>query len=307
MKIDLKHLLQIDALCRHRNFGRAAKELNITQPGLSQSIRHLEHLLGFQLFDRNSREISPTVFGKRVLETGRIMLRDSELLERDLGMLSQLQSGTIRVGVGPLAADVFLGKTLGDLIADHPQFHVRTVVDWVPSLLDLLLCGDLDVVIGDSRFIDDTESFRIKSLPRHSACFVCHPKHPLVKKVNPLFRDIFNYPIATPQLPELVVKELARMSDLDFKTMEEFPNGLIEAPYNLLAEALSRCDGVGIGIKPVFSRELTDGRLTILPLPEHSLQTSYEIISLKKYSQSPAVTLFSEYVARICKQYAMKE
>ena len=89
MELEAKHLLQIETLYRHRNFGRAAKELNITQPGLSQSIRHLEDVLGFQLFDRNSREITPTVFGVRILAAGQTIIRDSNQLERDLNMLEK--------------------------------------------------------------------------------------------------------------------------------------------------------------------------------------------------------------------------
>ncbi len=300
MKIDLKHIVQIDALCRHRNFGRAAKELNITQPGLSQSIRNLENMLGYQLFDRNSREITPTVFGKRVHETGREILRDSTLLERDLDMLAKLKSGTIRVGIGPLAADVFLGQTLGRIFADHSNLHVRTVVDWVPTLLAQLLNGNLDIVIGDTRFIDDKEPFRLHPLPKHPACFVCQPKHPLAKTANVSIANIFDYPIATPKLPDLVVSRLAKISGRNFKTMEDFPNGLLEAPYHLLAEAILQCDAIGIGIKTVFSQELADGRLSLLPISDHLLQTSYEIISLKKYSQSPAVALFSKHVIQAC-------
>lgn len=217
-------------------------------------------------------------------------------------MLVKLESGTIRLGVGPLAADVILGKSIGDLNADHPQIHVRTTVDWVPNLLVQLLNGELDVVIGDTRFIDDKEPYRLHPLPKQPACFVCRPEHPLLESRSVTFKDIFNYPIATPKLPKLVVEALAKLSGIDFKTMKDFPNGLIEAPYHLLKEALYRCDAVAIGVKPIFSYQIDAGQLTLLPIADMTLQTSYEIISLNRYSLSPAVTVFQEYVEKICEQ-----
>ena len=39
------------AVCRSMNFTRAAEELHITQPAVSQHIRHLEKRYGVKLFD----------------------------------------------------------------------------------------------------------------------------------------------------------------------------------------------------------------------------------------------------------------
>ena len=64
MTIDIRHIRQVEALARHKNFARAARELGMTQPGLSRAIQSLENALDVRLFDRNSREISPTVYGQ---------------------------------------------------------------------------------------------------------------------------------------------------------------------------------------------------------------------------------------------------
>ncbi len=57
------------------------------------------------------REVSPTAFDRRSLELGRLILRDSKRLERELKMLADLESGLIRIGIGPLAAEMLLGRT----------------------------------------------------------------------------------------------------------------------------------------------------------------------------------------------------
>jgi DNA-binding transcriptional LysR family regulator len=118
------------------------------------------------------------------------------------------------------------------------------------------------------------------------------------------FRDIFDYPIATPKLPKIITLALARLSGLNFTTMDEFPNGLIEAPYHLLTETIMRCDAVGIGINPIFQRGFEDGDLQLLPLHKPELTTQYELVSLKRYSLSPAVQVFQKYVIETCRELA---
>ena len=302
MKLDIRHHQQLEALHRHRNFTRAAKELNISQPSLSQSIRLLEDQLGYKLFDRNGREVSPTAFGERALKRGRLILRESEGLERELKMLADLESGLIRIGIGPLAAEVLLGRTLGRMAADYPGFTVRTKVEWVPTLLEGLSNGELDVLVCDTRFVTNPDELNIIALPRYTACFVCRLGHPLAGQEKVSFKDIFDYPVATPKLPRSMTQALARLSGLNFTTMDEFPKGLIEAPYHLLTETIVRCDAVGIGINPIFQRGLEDGDLHLLPLQNPELTTQYELVSLKRYSLSPAVQVFQKYITDTCRE-----
>lgn len=50
--VEIRQLEYFAAVARHRNFGRAAEELYVTQSALSQQIRRLEDELGLQLLQR---------------------------------------------------------------------------------------------------------------------------------------------------------------------------------------------------------------------------------------------------------------
>jgi len=139
-------------------------------------------------------------------------------------------------------------------------------VEWVPALLEGLNSGELDILICDTRFVTNPDELNILDLPRHSACYVCRTSHPLAKQKKVTCKDIFDYPIATPKLPVPIVRAFGQLSELNFTTMDGFPNGLIEAPYHLLAETIIRCDAVGIGIQPVFQKGMEEGNLHLLLL-----------------------------------------
>ena len=52
--MDLRQLEYFAAVARHRHFTRAAEELYVTQPALSQQVRRLERELGLELLKRTA-------------------------------------------------------------------------------------------------------------------------------------------------------------------------------------------------------------------------------------------------------------
>lgn len=54
------------------------------EPGLSRSIKSLENIVNVQLFDRNNREIRPTLYGYHILDFGKTLFNDARRLGPDL-------------------------------------------------------------------------------------------------------------------------------------------------------------------------------------------------------------------------------
>jgi DNA-binding transcriptional LysR family regulator len=59
------------AVAKHLHFRRAAEELCLTQPAVTQQIKALEQHLGVQLFDRSGARISLTPAGTMLLKYAR--------------------------------------------------------------------------------------------------------------------------------------------------------------------------------------------------------------------------------------------
>ena len=65
--MEFRHLRCFAAVAEQRHFGRAAAQLHIAQPAVSQTIASLERELGVRLFERTSREVSLTAAGQALL------------------------------------------------------------------------------------------------------------------------------------------------------------------------------------------------------------------------------------------------
>ncbi|SRR6266567_79678 len=97
-QIELRHLRYFLAVAETLHFGRAAAQLGMAQPPLSQQIKRLENIVGYRLFDRTTRGVRLTAVGQYLLERARKTL---ERVDQDVEMARRLgtgQEGVLSVG-----------------------------------------------------------------------------------------------------------------------------------------------------------------------------------------------------------------
>ncbi len=117
--LELRHLRYLIAVAERGNFTRAAEDLHISQPTLSQQIRQLERAVGVQLLDRTGRTVQLTDAGAVYTEHARRALRDLDAAERAVHDVQDLSRGHLRLGVTP----TFTAYLIGPLVA---ELHTRS-------------------------------------------------------------------------------------------------------------------------------------------------------------------------------------
>jgi DNA-binding transcriptional LysR family regulator len=106
--IELRSWRQFAVLAQTLHFSRAAEQLHITQPPLTQAIQQLERRLGTLLFERTRRSVALTPAGAALVEPVRQLLQQAAALQRRardaaLGEAGRVRLGFIStVGFGPL-------------------------------------------------------------------------------------------------------------------------------------------------------------------------------------------------------------
>ncbi|MCR4526610.1 LysR family transcriptional regulator [Kocuria rhizophila] len=102
--MEIRQLTCFIAVAEERHFGRAAERLHMAQPALSLLIRQLEEHLGARLLDRTTRRVDLTPAGQELLDRGRRVLHDLELLEADVRREGDSSAGVLRLGFAGAAA-----------------------------------------------------------------------------------------------------------------------------------------------------------------------------------------------------------
>ncbi|MDF5752882.1 LysR family transcriptional regulator [Spongiactinospora sp. TRM90649] len=106
----LRDLACLASVARHLGFSRAAAELSMSQPAVSQAIGRLERGLGLRLFERTSREVRLTAAGAALLPYAEALLDDAAAFSAEAGRLAAQATPAIRFAypslLGGLAAQV---------------------------------------------------------------------------------------------------------------------------------------------------------------------------------------------------------
>jgi DNA-binding transcriptional LysR family regulator len=178
--IELRHLRYFAAVAETLHFGRAAQQLGMAQPPLSQQIRDLERHLGYPLFDRTTRGVKLTRVGQFFLERARQtlakMVDDVETARR----LGSGQEGVLTVGFSGSTMLTALPKAIGRYRASHPNVELRlrelVTAEQMVSLED----GTLD--LGFLRDGEAREGLTIETILREPFVAALPSRHKLRAK-----------------------------------------------------------------------------------------------------------------------------
>ena len=133
------------AVCRHRSFTKAAGELCITQPAVSQHIRFLERAYEVRLFNRQGKQLSLTPAGQLLLDAALTMKHDDLQLKERMRSVQQRRSYIF--GATLTVAEYLLPATLPRFIAAHPRDRIELKVANTSDLLDRLDAGEIDFAV----------------------------------------------------------------------------------------------------------------------------------------------------------------
>lgn len=144
----LRQLTYLEAIARHRHFGRAAEECAVTQPALSQQIKELEQRWGVALLERSPKQVSLTAEGAEAVRRARAILSAVSDLEDFARQRGGTLSGVLRLGAIPSIAPYLLPAMLTRLSARYPDVDLRLRETITETLVDELKAGKLDVIVA---------------------------------------------------------------------------------------------------------------------------------------------------------------
>lgn len=120
--MDIRRLRYFLAVADAGHITRAAAQLGMAQPPLSQQIKALEAELGLQLFLRHPKGVTLTEAGRLLQDEARALLRQTEALRDRLQRVAQGEQGRLALGfTSSAAAHAYMPRTLRACRQQHPH------------------------------------------------------------------------------------------------------------------------------------------------------------------------------------------
>jgi len=192
-KFHFRKLKMLLSLAQTRNISHSAAMLNTTQPGLSKWLKELEEDIGLQLFQRHARGLSPTPHGEALIAHAR---RIDAQLERASGDMAALRaSGGRRIVIGTSGASVSdtVPFAIILLLNRMPQVHVKLVEGTTDRLLEQLVQGDLDIVVGRYAPEHYNPGVLSEALYLEPIHLIARPQHPVFSQAPIQWADLQTY------------------------------------------------------------------------------------------------------------------
>lgn len=192
-------LRSLFALQNATSYSVAARLIGVSQPALYRSAGELEDLLNTLLYEKTSAGISLTRAALRLVRACRLAVKEIEQAMGELSEFRGADSSQILVGSMPLARTYILPSAINGLARFKPEVRVGVIVGPYDDLLQRLLHGEVDVLIGALREPAPSTDILQERLFSTELSVVARRGHPLDGKTGLTLEDLAPYRWVVPR------------------------------------------------------------------------------------------------------------
>lgn len=264
-------------VCRTLNYTRAAEELALTQPAVSQHITYLEKEYGAKLFTYHHKKLELTRAGRVLYDALATMAHDDKLLHERITEVAHGASVPLRIGMTLTAGEYVVAAPLVRYLAAHPEIKATVRSGGTKRLLELLRSGEIDCAFVEglydkSAFSGDT--FRTE----HLVC-ICAADHQFPRtptSIEDLLgeRLILREPGSGSR--DVLVHALAKRN----LTPEAFADTCVVESLDIIKIFVAGDLGVSFVYEAAIQRELQEGSLRVVKLPGEALDHDISFVRL---------------------------
>lgn len=263
---------------------KAAAELSLSQPAVSQSIRQLENVLGMRLFVRSARGLTLTAEGKALYAYAEAGCSQFEAGEKNLLQMKNLEYGEITIGASDMTLRFFLLPYLERFHEKYPGVRFQITNGPTPAAMTLLKEGKIDFAVVSGP-LPAQENIRMVPVHGIQDIFVAGPKFAAYAQKEQPLSVLEQLPLITLDKDTSTRRYVQRF--LEERNVHIRPEFELSTSDMIVQFALRNL-GVGSVVKDFAKKELDSGELVELQLKERLPKRQFLVASGVKGGQSLA-------------------
>src|SRR5215470_1617692 len=177
--VTLRQMRVFAAVARHLSFTRAARELHLTQPAVSQQVKLLEDEVGLPLFEKLGRKVQLAPAGEELLRYATQTIEVMREATEALAAMRGLKRGVLKLGAVS-TAKYFAPSLLSAFTPAYPEVTIKFDVGNREEIIKQLAANEIDMVIM-GRPPRELETVA-EPFAKHPLVLIASPTHPLATK-----------------------------------------------------------------------------------------------------------------------------
>lgn len=268
----------------------ASKNLLISQPAISRSIKKLEEDLNVTLFYRTLNGMVLTEKGKELLGYVEEACNSLRIGERTMMETNNLIKGKLAIGVPSHIASFYLFDKLNKFHKDYPNIEISIFNRCTAELIKLLENHEIDIVIDTSPIVGSEKELNIEEL--------MHCPHVFVTLANDelnatSIKDLENVPLI---LPVSRSSHRKRLNEVALENQVEFKNVVSLENTEMIQESVLQGNGVGYILKNCAQKNIDRRLLKILPIKEELPKVTVNLVYIDKFLMSAPREFIKNYL-----------
>ena len=257
VNLDLYRVFYTVAKCG--SLTRAAEELYISQPAVSQSIKQLENQLGVSLFKRTHRGMELSENGGKLIfkEVERALELFNEA-ENRIEQTKQDATGTIRIGASDTIFEYFLADKIVDYHGKFPAVKIELMADFTPDTIEKLKANRCDVAFVNLPIEIDAELHLEENCARLNDIFIAGNAFAELSGGTVSLEKLKKYPLIVMDKNTVARRTLEAFLR---SVGVEFSPAIEVGSWDLMKRLVARGMGVGVIPRQYALREIQSGEL----------------------------------------------
>jgi DNA-binding transcriptional LysR family regulator len=293
--LDSRQLRAFRVLARTGSFTQTARELHLTQSGISHSMKALETEIGCRLLDRLGKKVVLTQAGEQLLKHAEKILLEMDSARESLTQLGKWGRGRLRLGASTTACQHIIPAVLREFKESFPEHAITLEPGDTPELVQALLEQRIDLALS---LASSEAQLEFQPLFEDDLHFIVAALHPWAKSGQVDRADIprQNYILYNKKsITFRLIEDYFRREQMVLKTVIEV--GSMEATKELVKLGI----GVSILAPWICKKEIEEGSVVALPLGRKKLERRWGII----HWRNKRLTLAEETFIGLCKSATM--
>lgn len=292
--MEINQIMYVIKVAQYQNFSRAAEELFITQPTLSQQISKLEEELGLVLFERTTRSVKLTSVGEEFVKHAVKVVKAWEDLELAMKKHHDLEKGRIVVGILPTLSQLGLTHHIVSFLEKHQGINIEFEEAWSEELISLLQSNKVDIAfLNPIYFKENNKTTSIDHYPLmdDSVVLIVNKNHPFAKRPFVLLEELGHMPMI------MLTGHCSIRKTIDSVFEKHNISPLIVCECSSV-ETLIGLIGEGMGISCLSSRVASNYKNTdikIIPIQPH-IKTFTVMALSQSEKHSPATIALKNFI-----------